>query len=112
MINYVRNSFWGFCTFACVFFATNASAESAYERMQLKIIGKATSVKVSVGDDVSDGCWPNPEATKSIIEEKLLSAGIPVKSSDAKIYFNFDAVGFALKVGARQTGCVASHSTK
>lgn len=39
-------------------------------------IATATAFRVSISDEISDGCWPNPEASKNVVELALLNNGI------------------------------------
>ena len=63
----------------------NGALADPLDSYVLEVLKHTPSVKVLVFDDVKEGCWRDPSTTKTVIEEKLLKSGIPVKD-DGPVY--------------------------
>lgn len=76
--------------------ATPASAQF-FSKPQL---AKVTEVYVFVGDDVTDGCLPQPNALKIEAELVLRRSGIKITENEfAGTTYSISPVGFAIKGG-------------
>lgn len=67
---------------------------SEWQNMQIFVLQNTDAVTVTLSDSVSGGCWPNPSATKAIVEKNLLQAGVKLRDANsAQVYFQISAVG-------------------
>lgn len=68
------------------------------------------TVRLALSDGVSDGCWAEPNSSKTFAEKELLSSGIRVSDTNYDATLTLEVLGYATKTpSGRQVNCFASY---